>query len=88
MGKTNSAIIIFEGSQVPYFVYYRGAEYRCFFAQKETRNLRRLRGCRTPERCMPTVGEQNLQDLRRIQPGQCTWMHTSMCNMWQGPRNR
>lgn len=35
MGKTNSAIIIFEGSQVPYFVYYRGAEYRCFLHKKK-----------------------------------------------------
>lgn len=26
MGKTNSAIIVFEGNKVPYFVYYRGAD--------------------------------------------------------------
>lgn len=35
MGATNSAIIIFEGSKVPYFVYYRGAEYRCFLYKKK-----------------------------------------------------
>ncbi|KAH9373019.1 hypothetical protein HPB48_003397 [Haemaphysalis longicornis] len=35
MGKTNSAIIIFERSQDPYFVYYRGAEYRCFLHKKK-----------------------------------------------------
>ncbi|KAH9362582.1 hypothetical protein HPB48_015504 [Haemaphysalis longicornis] len=35
MGKINSAIIIFEGSQVPYFGYYRGAEYRCFLHKKK-----------------------------------------------------
>ncbi|KAL1474876.1 hypothetical protein MTO96_037702 [Rhipicephalus appendiculatus] len=28
MGLTDSVVIVFEGSFVPYFVYYRGAEYR------------------------------------------------------------
>ncbi|KAH9374368.1 hypothetical protein HPB48_008724 [Haemaphysalis longicornis] len=35
MGKTNSLIIVFEGQRVPYFVYYRGAEYRCFLHNKK-----------------------------------------------------
>lgn len=35
MGKTNSVIIVFEGQRVPYFVYYRGAEYRCFLHKKK-----------------------------------------------------
>ncbi|KAM7315714.1 hypothetical protein ISCGN_005497 [Ixodes scapularis] len=34
MGRTNSAIIVFEGTKVPYYVYYRGAEYRCFIHKK------------------------------------------------------
>lgn len=34
MGRTNSAIIIFEGNTVPYYIYYRGAEYRCFLHKK------------------------------------------------------
>ncbi|KAM7285602.1 hypothetical protein ISCGN_032496 [Ixodes scapularis] len=29
MGQTNTAIINFEGLKVPYYVYFRGAEYRC-----------------------------------------------------------
>ncbi|XP_077550568.1 uncharacterized protein LOC144163645 [Haemaphysalis longicornis] len=35
MGKTNSVIIVFEGRRVPYYVYYRGAEYRCFLHKKK-----------------------------------------------------
>ncbi|KAH9380090.1 hypothetical protein HPB48_009913 [Haemaphysalis longicornis] len=35
MGQTNSAIIPFSGSKVPYFVYYRGAEYRCYIHKKK-----------------------------------------------------
>ncbi|KAH9377532.1 hypothetical protein HPB48_013043 [Haemaphysalis longicornis] len=35
MGKTNSVIIAFAGTKVPYFVYYRGAEYRCFLHKKK-----------------------------------------------------
>ncbi|XP_077558194.1 uncharacterized protein LOC144173813 [Haemaphysalis longicornis] len=34
MGRTNSAIIIFEGTTVPHYIYYRGAEYRCFIHKK------------------------------------------------------
>ncbi|KAH7936985.1 hypothetical protein HPB49_006900 [Dermacentor silvarum] len=29
MGHTNSIVIVFEGTHVPHYVYYRGAEYRC-----------------------------------------------------------
>ncbi|KAH7949573.1 hypothetical protein HPB49_012378 [Dermacentor silvarum] len=29
MGRTNSIVIVFEGTHVPHYVYYRGAEYRC-----------------------------------------------------------
>lgn len=35
MGQTNSAIIAFSGKRVPYFVYYRGAEYRCYIHKKK-----------------------------------------------------
>ncbi|KAH9364187.1 hypothetical protein HPB48_006287 [Haemaphysalis longicornis] len=35
MGQTNSAITAFSGSKVPYFVYYRGAEYRCYIHKKK-----------------------------------------------------
>lgn len=34
MGRTNSVIIIFEGTTVPHYIYYRGAEYRCFIHKK------------------------------------------------------
>ncbi|KAH9366935.1 hypothetical protein HPB48_021286 [Haemaphysalis longicornis] len=34
MGKTNSVVIVFEGEKVPYFVYYRGTEYRCYLHRK------------------------------------------------------
>ncbi|KAH7934423.1 hypothetical protein HPB51_029191 [Rhipicephalus microplus] len=35
MGLTDSVVIVFEGLFVPYFVYYRGAEYRCFLYKKQ-----------------------------------------------------
>ncbi|KAH7964525.1 hypothetical protein HPB51_027237 [Rhipicephalus microplus] len=35
MGLTNSVVIVFEGLFVPYFVYDRGAEYRCFLYKKQ-----------------------------------------------------
>ncbi|XP_049275351.1 uncharacterized protein LOC119405412 [Rhipicephalus sanguineus] len=35
MGLTDSVVIVFEGSFVPYFVYYRGAEYRCLLYKKQ-----------------------------------------------------
>ncbi|XP_065297018.1 uncharacterized protein [Dermacentor albipictus] len=34
MGKTNSVLIVFDGKQVPYHVYYRGAEYKCYLHKK------------------------------------------------------
>ncbi|KAH9372568.1 hypothetical protein HPB48_020858 [Haemaphysalis longicornis] len=34
MRKTNSAVIVFDGDEVPYFVYYRGEEYRCYLHKK------------------------------------------------------
>lgn len=34
MGKSSSVIILFEGSKVPYYVYYRGAEMRCYLHKK------------------------------------------------------
>ncbi|KAG0445288.1 hypothetical protein HPB47_017292, partial [Ixodes persulcatus] len=39
MGKTRSAVMIFEGTRVPHYVYYRGAEYRCLhYKEHETGN--------------------------------------------------
>ncbi|KAH7985883.1 hypothetical protein HPB49_026240 [Dermacentor silvarum] len=35
MSNTSSVIIIFEGPKVPFYVYYRGAEYRCYLHQKK-----------------------------------------------------
>ncbi|CAN7990224.1 unnamed protein product, partial [Ixodes pacificus] len=35
LGTSNTAIIAFEGEQVPYYVYYRGAEYRCYLHKKK-----------------------------------------------------
>lgn len=34
MGRSNSVIIVFEGNTVPHYIYYRGAEYRCFLHKK------------------------------------------------------
>lgn len=34
MGRTNSVLIVFEGKTVPHYIYYRGAEYRCFLHKK------------------------------------------------------
>lgn len=34
MGKSSSVIILFEGNKVPYYVYYRGAEMRCYLHKK------------------------------------------------------
>ncbi|KAH9379591.1 hypothetical protein HPB48_023142 [Haemaphysalis longicornis] len=56
MGKTNSAIIVFEGDEVPYFAYYRGAEYHCYLHKKRheicktcRRFWHRTDVCPTPE---------------------------------------
>ncbi|KAH7948826.1 hypothetical protein HPB49_002690 [Dermacentor silvarum] len=34
MGNTNSVLIVFDGKQVPYHAYYRGAEYKCYLHKK------------------------------------------------------
>ncbi|KAH8029392.1 hypothetical protein HPB51_000046 [Rhipicephalus microplus] len=34
MGKTNMVLIVFDGDQVPFHVYYRGTEYRCYLHKK------------------------------------------------------
>ncbi|KAH8039113.1 hypothetical protein HPB51_005289 [Rhipicephalus microplus] len=36
MGKTNTVLIVFDGDQVPFHVYYRGAEYKCYLHKKRT----------------------------------------------------
>ncbi|KAH6931297.1 hypothetical protein HPB50_023496 [Hyalomma asiaticum] len=36
MGTTNTALIVFDGDQVPFHVYYRGAEYKCYLHKKRT----------------------------------------------------
>ncbi|CAN8017450.1 unnamed protein product [Ixodes persulcatus] len=41
MGKTGSAVIVFEGTRAPHYVYYCGAEYRCqLYKKHETCNPR------------------------------------------------
>ncbi|KAH7931988.1 hypothetical protein HPB52_025047 [Rhipicephalus sanguineus] len=35
MGRTNCVVIVFEGTSVPHYVYYRGAEYRCVLYRKK-----------------------------------------------------
>ncbi|KAH7967153.1 hypothetical protein HPB49_023155 [Dermacentor silvarum] len=35
MGKTTSVVIVFKDEEVPYFVYYRGTEYRCYLHKKK-----------------------------------------------------
>lgn len=35
MGRTDSVVIVFEGTYVPHYVYYRGAEYRCVLYRKK-----------------------------------------------------
>ncbi|KAG0439745.1 hypothetical protein HPB47_016543 [Ixodes persulcatus] len=35
MGNTNSVIEMFEGPNVPFYVYYRGAEYRYYLHKKK-----------------------------------------------------
>ncbi|KAH6923655.1 hypothetical protein HPB50_004395 [Hyalomma asiaticum] len=36
MGTTNTALIVFDGDQVPFHAYYRGAEYKCYLHKKRT----------------------------------------------------
>ncbi|KAH7971309.1 hypothetical protein HPB49_021271 [Dermacentor silvarum] len=35
MGKTTSVVIVFKDEEVPYFVCYRGTEYRCYRHKKK-----------------------------------------------------
>ncbi|KAH7949390.1 hypothetical protein HPB49_009299 [Dermacentor silvarum] len=35
MGRTDSVVIVFEGTYVPQYVYYRGAKYRCVLYRKK-----------------------------------------------------
>ncbi|KAH7981201.1 hypothetical protein HPB49_022362 [Dermacentor silvarum] len=35
MCKTTSVVIVFKDEEVPYFVYYRGTEYRCYLHKKK-----------------------------------------------------
>ncbi|KAG0427807.1 hypothetical protein HPB47_025169 [Ixodes persulcatus] len=35
LGKSSSAIILFEGGKVPFYIYYRGAEMRCYLHKKK-----------------------------------------------------
>ncbi|KAH7964025.1 hypothetical protein HPB51_027737 [Rhipicephalus microplus] len=37
MGKTNMVLIVFDGDQVPFHVYYRGAEYKCYLHKKRSK---------------------------------------------------
>ncbi|KAH7964170.1 hypothetical protein HPB51_027592 [Rhipicephalus microplus] len=37
MGKTNTILIVFDGDQVPFYVYYRGGEYKCYLHKKRTK---------------------------------------------------
>ncbi|KAH7934688.1 hypothetical protein HPB51_028946 [Rhipicephalus microplus] len=36
MGKTNFVLIVFDDDKVPFHVYYRGAEYKCYLHKKRT----------------------------------------------------
>ncbi|KAH7942659.1 hypothetical protein HPB51_010316 [Rhipicephalus microplus] len=36
MGKTNMVLIVFDGDQFIFYVYYRGAEYKCSLHKKRT----------------------------------------------------
>ncbi|CAN8028887.1 unnamed protein product [Ixodes persulcatus] len=64
MGKTNSAVIVFEGNKVPYYVYYRGAEYQCFLHKKKARSVLHLRKSGTPHGRLPGARRQNMPLLR------------------------
>ncbi|KAH7968869.1 hypothetical protein HPB52_012066 [Rhipicephalus sanguineus] len=35
MGKTANAIVVFEGSVVPHYIYYNGTEHRCVLYKKQ-----------------------------------------------------
>ncbi|KAH7937048.1 hypothetical protein HPB49_007565 [Dermacentor silvarum] len=76
MGNTNSAIIIFEGPNVPFYVYYRGAEYRCYLHKKKVevcgacgRIGHRADVCPTPDKKQcKDCGAQNPADNHSCNP--------------------
>ncbi|KAM7303485.1 uncharacterized protein ISCGN_013441 [Ixodes scapularis] len=76
MGNTNSIIIVFEGPKVPFCVYYRGAEYRCYLHKKKVevcgacgRIGHRADVCPTPDKqqCIE-CGAQNPTDNHNCNP--------------------
>ncbi|KAH7943449.1 hypothetical protein HPB52_008600 [Rhipicephalus sanguineus] len=38
MGKTANAIVVFEGSVVPHYIYYNGTEHRCVLYKKQVKD--------------------------------------------------
>lgn len=76
MGKTNSAVIVFEGNKVPYYVYYRGAEYRCFLHKKKHEVCstcgkvgHRMDVCPTPEdKICRSCGAKNPREGHKCDP--------------------
>ncbi|KAM7290262.1 hypothetical protein ISCGN_026909 [Ixodes scapularis] len=76
MGKTNSAVIVFEGNTVPYYVYYRGAEYRCFLHKKKHEVCstcgkvgHRMDVCPTPEdKICRSCGTKNPREGHKCDP--------------------
>lgn len=81
LGSSNTAIIVFEGVRVPHYVYYRGAEYRCFLHKKKHevcdrcgRFGHRTDVCptspTTPPKICSTCGTRDPQDNHPCEP-QC-----------------
>lgn len=81
LGSSNTAIIVFEGVRVPHYVYYRGAEYRCFLHRKKHevcdrcgRFGHRTDVCptspTTPPKICSTCGTRDPQDNHPCEP-QC-----------------
>ncbi|KAG0415111.1 hypothetical protein HPB47_007724 [Ixodes persulcatus] len=76
MGKTNSAVIVFEGNKVPYYVYYRGAEYQCFLHKKKHEVCstcgkvgHRMDVCPAPEdKICRSCGTKNPRDGHKCDP--------------------
>ncbi|KAL1447416.1 hypothetical protein MTO96_044302 [Rhipicephalus appendiculatus] len=60
MGKTNTALILFDGDQVPFPVYYRGAEYKCYLHKKRTEVCDNCGGSWPPPGCLPKTKCRNL----------------------------
>ncbi|KAH7959830.1 hypothetical protein HPB49_014067 [Dermacentor silvarum] len=63
MGNTNSVIIIFEGPNIPFYVYYRGAEYRCYLHKKKVGSVRSLRPDRSSRGRVPYPRQETVQRL-------------------------